>query len=278
MKRWMAAALAALLVLALCACQKEPAPEQDPPEEPVTEEPQTPTEMEEEDEDPAVRPEEPDTPPAEGGETGDPAGVATVADSMSEGQVEESVSYRLKMPGVTTGNATVDQILGDYYAAAAGKVEDLCWGEVYEEALASGNLYHVDTDYTVMRNDGEILSVYRTVTVTNINTSQMQTTAYGETFDLASGGLLTAGDFFAVDQATYMARLADCVCRQIQEDPYHSDNYYAQWESLATSALDRDRFYVTDEAYCVFYQQGDLGLGGKTVFEIPWSQLADLLA
>ena len=42
---------------------------------------------------------------------------------------------------------------------------------------------------------------------------------------------------------------------------------FSQWSELCRSAFNKDQFYVTDDFYTVFYQDGDLGAGGKTVFE-----------
>ena len=270
MKRLLAALLAAVMLLTLAACKQE-APDPVEPEEPEITEPVTPEEPEE--------PEEPETPeePEEPEEPETPdepvEGAATVEDQVTEGQVEEAISYRITVPKISTGDAAADQILADYYTSAAGKVEDLCYGELYEEALESQGMYHVEAEYVVECNDGEVLSIRRTVTTTDLRTSQAQVKLYAETFALPGGGLLTASDFFTVDPTD---RLVEQVRRIISEDPYHDQNYYSQWSDLCQSAFNKDQFYITDGFYVVFYQEGDLGNGGKTVFEIPWDSLRDI--
>ena len=276
MRRLLAALLAAALILALAGCGKDetpPAPEapevtepqapEEPADEPAEETPETPAETEEpgeEAEDPA--PEQ-------------PAGDSPVVESaVTEGQVEESVSYRIDAPQVSTGDAAADQILRDYYTAAAGKVEDLCYGEVYEQAIAEHALYHVESGYAVMRCDSQILSIRREITVRNLTTGEQQVTLQAESFALPGGGLLTAQDLFTTDPAQ---RLVEQVRRQISEDPYHDQSYDSQWSDLCESAFVPDQFYLTDGAYVVFYQEGDLGPGGKTVFEIPWDALRDIV-
>lgn len=277
MKRMLAALLAALMLLTLAACKKDTAPVD--PEEPEITDTQDPADTEPvQEETPDTEPSgtEPSEDPSDSTEPAEPAaeGAAAVTDQVSEGQVEEAISYKITVPKISTGNDAADQILSDYYTSAAGKVEDLCWGELYEEALSSQGMYHVEANYAVERNDGGVLSIRRTVTVTDLKTSETRVTLYGETFALPGGGLMTAGDFFTVDPTD---RLVEQVRRVISEDPYHDQNYDAQWSDLCRSAFNKDQFYVTDDFYVVYYQDGDLGAGGKTVFEIPWSALQDIV-
>ena len=273
MKRVLAALLAACLLLTLAACKKDETPVE--PEEPEITEPQEPDTETTEPEEPET-PEEPEEPeePTEPETPDQPAeGAATVEDQVTEGLVEESISYRITMPKISTGSADADQILSDYYTSAAGKVEDLCWGELYEEALTDHAMYHVEADYVVERNDGGILSIRRTVTTTDLQTSEVRVTMYAETFSLPGGGLMTASDFFTTDPTE---RLVEQVRRIISEDPYHDQYYDPQWSELCASAFNRDQFYVNDGFYVVYYQEDDLGPGGTSVFEISWDSLKDI--
>ena len=279
MKRLLAALLAALLIWTLAACKEDPAPVD--PEDPEITEPQDteePTdqapdgsETPETSEDPEAPGETPETPETQTPDGGSPA---SVTDQVTEGQVEESISYRITMPKVSTGDAAADQILADYYAAAAGKMEDLCYGDLYTEAMDNQTMYHMDTTYSVEQNDGSVLSIRRTVTITDLKSNDLRSTIYAETFALPGGGLMTADDFFLTDPTD---RLVDQVRRIISEDPYHDQYYDAQWSDLCRSAFNKDQFYVTDGFYVVFYQDGDLGPGGTTLFEIPWSALRDIV-
>lgn len=272
MKKHLSVLLAAALLLTLAACKKAETDPQPPVDPPVSEEPETP--------DPPVSPDGPEE-PSEPETPAPPAaapedGAAAVTDAVSEGSVEELVSYQFHQPEITAADASVSQILNDYYASVYGKLSDLCYGEVYEQAIDRHTVLHVTADYQVMCSSGGRLSILRHVTVADQQTGVAEVTAYAETFNLENGGLLTAGDFFDAGEQTYTARLVDCVRRQIQEDPYHDQNYFSQWEDLTQAAFNKDQFYVTDGCYAVFYQENDLGGAAETVFEIPWSQLEDL--
>ncbi len=270
MKRTLAALLAALLLISLAACDRETPPDPEQPETPVVQEPE---------ETPETPDDEAPEPPTETPDPVEPADDgAAVTDNVVSGSVEELIGYQLTMPQVDTGDQAVDQILNDYYTAAAGQLEDLCWGEVYEQALENLQAHNVTAQYTVERNGDGVLSIYRTVTVENLVTGDRQQTAHAETFQLSSGGLLTAADFFDADEATWTARLVEQVRRAISDDPYHDQSYYPQWSDLCASAFQREQFYVTDEAFVVFYQPGDLGPGGQTTFAVPWSSLSDIAA
>ena len=276
MKRLMPANLAGLLLMTLAACSRDSAPEapatpETPESQPAQEEPDTPPEPLPEE------PAEPDTPEPEP-ESPPESGTAEVTDHITEGTVEDIIGYTIRVPQVSTGDAAVDQILNDYYTSAAGKVEDLCWGDLYVTAMEAQQLLHVAADFTVERSDGEILSICRTVTVENLSQAAVETTRYAETFRLLDGGLMSAGDFFTVEETVWRQRLADGVRRIISEDPYHAQRYDADWETLCESELDRDAFYVTDDAFVVLYQPGALGPSAQTAYPIPWDSLADITA
>ena len=51
-----------------------------------------------------------------------------------------------------------------------------------------------------------------------------------------------------------------------------------QWSDLAYSAFNKDQFYVTPDAFCVFYQDGALGQEGVMDFAIPWTELQGITA
>ncbi len=263
--------------LLLCACAKEePAPEPEPaaavepPREPVEEvEPAAePSPQPEPELEPAAEPE-----PAEDvepvPEPDAPGQGAVVTALVNEGSVEESVGYRLTFP--TVSGAAGAGTINEYYGNAAARLRDLAWGELYEQSLDEHTILNLEADYEVTRNDGVYLSVYRTVSAGG------RTAAYAETFELATGALLTADDVFDAPEADYQARLVEAVTRLIEEDPEHSQTYSAQWEERAAEAFDHDQFYLTDDAYVVFYQSGELGGAAETRFPIPFRRIADLL-
>ena len=282
-KRLLAALLAVLLLLALGACKQETAPDPELPDDPVREEPETPEETPDEPED-AQKPEESDEPEEpedtrEPAEPEIPAGEAQVLSVGGDGYAGEGtqVAYDIWVPEVNTGSGQADQIINDYYANQEKKLLEQAETELTERAAEEGSELALVAEFEVTRNSENILSILRTVKVLDYKTGLEETTLSAETFDLESGGLMTADAFFDAGEETYTQRLVDCVRRQIREDPYHDQNYYAQWEDAAMRQFDRDRFYVTEDAYVVFYQQHQLGFETHA-YEIPWSQLADILA
>lgn len=259
------------MALLFCACAKEE-PTQDVV--PAAEAPPAPavepgTEVEPE---PEAEPEpevEPETEPAPEPEPVAPSQGAVVTALVNEGSVEESVGYRITFP--TVSGAAGAGTINEFYGNAAARLRDLAWGELYEQSLDEHAVLNLEADYEVARNDGVYLSVYRTVSVDG------RTVAYAETFELATGALLTADDVFDAPEADYQSRLTEAVSRLIEEDPNHSQTYSAQWENRITEAFDRDQFYLTDDAYVVFYQRGELGGAAETRFPIPFRRIADLL-
>lgn len=285
MKRWIAGLLAALLIFGLCACREAAAPEPDEIEEPpaAVEPAEKPAQPEPQDPPSQPAQPEPPAPPAESEEPEPPAAeepalsTRTVSGSAEAADADYQVRYTLLLPQLGAAAGDAAGTINAYYESAAKKTEDLCW-ELLSQAAEMGQDYEVTEDYTVGRFDEAMLSVLRTVTIRETDTGLERVTYAAETFDLASGGLMTADDFFAVDEGEYAARLAECVRRQISEDPYHDQTYFAQWEDLTERTFSRDQFYITEDAYVVFYQADALGGAAKNVFPIPWRQLEDLLA
>ena len=280
MKKLLAALLAVLLLVGVTGCHKEKTPEEpEVPEQTVTE----PVEEEQPDD---PQPQEPETPednqeqednqedtPATNGELG-----AELTVVETENSIEDRVTYLITMPSVSTGDSAVDTILNDYYSNQTGKLEDLCWGEIYEQAINDHVSFDVVTNFSVQENTPERLSIVRQTIVTNTHTQESTVTQQAETFRLSDGALLLANDFFSVDEAAWTNRVVDLVRRSISEDPYHSETMSQQWSDLAYSAFNKDQFYVTPDAFCVFYQDGALGQEGVMDFAIPWTELQGITA
>lgn len=273
MKKLLAALLAVLLLVGVTGCHKEKKPQE--PEisdetvtEPVTEEPEQPEQPEQSEQSEQEAPQGQETGPATNGELG-----AELTVVETENSIEDRVTYLITMPSVSTGNSEVDTILNDYYGNQAGKIEDLCWGEVYEQALNEHTSFNVTTNFSVMENTPERLSILRETIITNVQAEETTTTEQAETFRLSDGALLLAGDFFSVDEATWTNRVVDVLRRSISENPHYAEILAPQWSDLVWSAFDKDQFYVTPEAFCVFYQEGALGQENVLHFEIPWTEL-----
>lgn len=280
MKKLLAALLAVLLLVGVTGCHKEKTPEEpEVPEQTVTE----PVEEEQPDD---PQPQEPETPednqeqednqedtPATNGELG-----AELTVVETENSIEDRVTYLITMPSVSTGDSAVDTILNDYYANQTGKLEDLCWGEIYEQAINDHLSFYLTTNFNVEENTPERLSIVRQTIVTNTHTQESTITQQAETFRLSDGALLLANDFFSVDEAAWTNRVVDLVRRSISEDPYHSETMSQQWSDLAYSAFNKDQFYVTPDAFCVFYQDGALGQEDVIDFAIPWTELQGITA
>ena len=196
----------------------------------------------------------------------------------TENSIEDRVTYLITMPSVSTGDSAVDTILNDYYSNQTGKLEDLCWGEIYEQAINEHVSFDVMTNFSVKENTPERLSIVRQTIVTNTHTEERTVTQQAETFRLSDGALLLANDFFNVDEAAWTNRVVDLVRRSISENPYHSETLSSQWSDLAYSAFNKDQFYVTTDAFCVFYQDGALGQEGVIEFELPWTDLQGITA
>lgn len=281
MKKLLAALLAVLLLVSVTGCHKEKTPEEsEVPEEtvtePVEEEPDNSLSQEPDtSENPQEQPDnqEPEDTPATNGELG-----AELTVVETENSIEDRVTYLITMPSVSTGDSAVDTILNDYYANQTGKLEDLCWGEIYEQAINDHLSFHLTTNFNVEENTPERLSIVRQTIVTNTHTQESTITQQAETFRLSDGALLLAGDFFSVDEATWTNRVVDLVRRSISENPYHSETLSQQWSDLAYSAFNKDQFYVTPDAFCVFYQDGALGQEGVIYFAIPWTELQGITA
>ena len=279
MKKLLAALLDVLLLVCVTGCHKEKTPEEpEVPEETVTEP------VEEEPDDP--QPQEPETPedtqeqednqedtPATNGELG-----AELTVVETENSIEDRVIYLITMPLVSTGDSAVDTILNDYYSNQTGKLEDLFWGEIYEQAINGHVSFNVVTNFSVQENTPERLSIVRQTVITNTHTQESTVTQQAETFRLSDGALLLANDFFSVDEAAWTNRVVDLVRRSISEDPYHSETMSQQWSDLAYSAFNKDQFYVTPDAFCVFYQDGALGQEGVMDFAILWTELQGITA
>lgn len=271
MKRTIAALLAALLLLSLAACQKEQPPEPTPQPPTVTKPtpPEKPAQPE-----PEPQPDPEPLPPDQDEPQVSQVEVSTLERTDS---IEDGVSYVIRVPQVTMEPAAAGQTINDYYTSVAGKLGDLAWGEVYEAAQSQHTVLQLDAGFKVTCNQDDRLSVVRTTAVVDQSTGAIDATLAAETFNLQNGGLLMLDDFFSVPEAQYIPRLTQAVAAQISNDPYHSDNYDAQWQSLLVSTFDKTQFYVAPDALWVFYQHGDLGSGATTTFSIPWTSLTDIL-
>lgn len=282
--------LTALLLLTACTNEVEPAPAAEPEPEPSVSEPAPAPAPEQQPVEPSPEPEQPEPEPAPEPEpTQEPEPTPETGPGVEArmnkqiGSVEESTSYEIRVP-VLEGAGDGVAAINAYYERVAGNLYDLAYGEVYEESLNRRTTLTLIGDYSVQRNDGKLISIRRSVGVYDMRpgtgefSTGVQYTKYGETFDLETGGLLTPGDIFDADQAVYTKRLVENVARYIREHPDTTGDYQwvSDWETRAAEQFDQNRFYLTGDAYVVWYDDGEVCLGERE-FPIPWRQLADIL-
>lgn len=255
--RKLAALLAALCLLVGCTADTppvqstEPAPEITAPETPL---PQIPDEVpEEETKEPesTVTPEETPEP-----EPLPPAGQIT--DYVQEEFIEELVSLRAVMPQVELENEGAAQIINEYYLTQADKLSDYAWGEVYEKTLADRNPRHVESTYTIMRNQEDMISIFRTVTTTTLD-GETESSYAAETFHTKTGGLFVAEDFFTCPEAEFSALLQERAAAAIAADENLQALAGTGWEQAVRAAFDKTLFYLTQDSYVSFYPAGALG-------------------
>lgn len=291
MKRWTAAILAALLLLSLAACQKTPEEPAAPAEPPALTGPDTPISSE----DPIEPPDTPEQPaeapvtppdteedPPEALEWPVVTEYGAYSTLLSESG-EPCVSYYPEGLSIRIDSEEAGDAINAYYRSAYSKFHDFCAGEVM--ALSEDGAYHYRAEMlaSVERYDRpgaagrRVISISRTAEVTGEETHLSTVTYYAETFDCLTGGILTADDFFAVPESEYIPRLTECVRRQISEDPYHDQKYFADWEELTDRTFEKTSFYVQEDNYVVYYQENDLG-PNAAVFFIPWRELEDITA
>lgn len=278
MKKQLIPFLTALLLLTACAKETENGPAPSPEPEPSISEPAPAPEGPPSETSPAPSPAEPEPAPALA--PSPETGVEVRIEERTE-SVEESASYDIRIPVVEDGGEGA-QAINAYYEAVAKKLQSLTYGEIYEQSLDRQTILTLIGDCSVQRNDGKILSIRRGVAVYDMRpgtgefSTGLQYTQYAETFDLETGGLLTADEIFDADQSIYTERLIENVTRYIREHPDDSYGWAAGWETRAAERFDRNRFYLTGDAYVVWYDDGEICPGIREI-PIPWRQLADIL-
>lgn len=290
MKKLIILFLAVLFLLTACTDKAAPAPAAEPESEPPVSEPAPAPAPEQQPVEPPPDPEQPEPEPVaepEGAQEPENApetgtGIVVRMDEQA-GSVEESTGYQIRVP-VLEGAGDGVAAINAYYEKIAQNLYDLAYREIYEQALDRHAILTLIGDFSVQRNDGKLLSVRRSVAVYDMRpgtgelTTGVQYTQYAETFDVESGGLLTPGDIFDVEREVYTGRLVENVVRYIREHPDTAGDYQwvPDWEARAAERFDQNRFYLTGDAYVVWYDDGDVCMGERE-FPIPWRQLADIL-
>ncbi len=256
-RQWIAAILAVFMIFTMTACKGDS--EQTLPDAPFQEDTETKpvqTPEESEEEEPEVEPEtQPETETEPDQEPSVPVEEAVQVQTESkEGYIEELVSYQIQVPKIELEDPAAAEAINSYYQSVAGKVEDYAWGEAYEAAMEDHGFNHVEAAFSVEYNQGNIISVFRSV-ITTSSGGTVTTTYSAETFDLRNGGLLTADDFFTETQENYQEVLLSAVISQIDEGGGLPEE---GWENTVRASFDKTQFYLTETSYVVYFQEEDL--------------------
>ena len=270
-KRLLALLLCGLLLTGLCACTKtDPAPV-DPPVEPVDPAPVDPA------------PVEPADPVPQG-----PQPVALTDETREETVNDEAgnplldISLTVPRPeNMAEAQQYYEDWLNDavYYC----KQDQESAAVLRAEQTAAGSEffpYAYEATYEVLRNDGVLLSVYRTY-YTNTGGVHPNVIVMAETFVTETGALLVLDDLFTVPESEYLPRLMDAVKAGMDAltADYGEDPYFEGARDTLTETFDRRSFALTDDSLRIFFQTYDLApyAAGIQEFSIPLTELSDIL-
>ncbi|MDR3208135.1 MAG: RsiV family protein, partial [Oscillospiraceae bacterium] len=145
----------------------------------------------------------------------------------------------------------------------------------YEAARAGGQDFLPvawEGNYSVERNDGRYLSVRRDDTRFDGGLRDIAAVA-GETFDLATGAIVTLDSLAAGDVDAFRETWAALVCAQIAPD---AENYFETYEQLVREI--EPQFCLTEEGLSLYYQVYEIApyTMGVCQFDIPRTELDGL--
>lgn len=252
-KHWNRAAallLAALLLLTLCACGKDPVQ----PEQP---------------EDPIVTPKPPETP--EGPETPEQPDqpeilVPVTVDALSAQKTvaaEDGVTlleYTLSYPQAEG----LEQVSAYYQALEQRRQEEM---DSYEAQLPQLRQemetegmpffpYSFEADYSVLRNDGVLLSILRT-NEDFTGGIHPQYSYSAETFLVAEQQLLTLDDMFSVPEEQYLPVILEEIRRAMEEKEQQAGTaiYFDDARDSLAELLDPSHFAVDGAGLIFFFEE-----------------------
>lgn len=276
-KQWNRAAallLAAVLLLTLCACGKKPVqPEQ--PEDPVVtpEQPETPAEP--------VTPEQPETPEV-------PVPVTVDALSAQKTVAAEDgatlLEYTLSYPQ-TEG---LEQVSAYYQALEQRRQAEM---DSYEAQLPQLRQemetegmpffpYSFEADYSVLRNDGVLLSILRT-NEDFTGGIHPQYSYSAETFLVAEQQLLTLDAMFSVPEEQYLPVILEEIRRAMDENEQQAGVaiYFDDARDSLADLLDPSHFAVDGTGLVFFFEEYTLApyAEGLQQFHLKAAEHLDIL-
>lgn len=280
MKRVISLLLALALFGALWGCGggKQPEVSDDEPAQPgvpvLPEEPETPAEPEEPGEDaPVVEPGTAEAP------------VQVTARESSAGVCDADGQTVLLNIDASFPEIEEMERVTDYYRAMQADLETVYGADAEEAAARREELlsvgsefspWQVTMEYEVLRNDGVTLSILRR-TYENRGGAYPTVTLRGETFDVASQGLLLLGDLFTVGQAEAVGAVMAQVWAQMEAQ---SDTVWlVSAEEQLEQMYDPLDFTLTDDSLVVFFGDSQLAAhaAGEQRFDLPLAELSHLL-
>lgn len=187
------------------------------------------------------------------------------------------LTARLRLPRWQgTGGRRFDR----YYAAYARAFFSYCQTSLFsraQEALtetrqAGGALpeWQITLDTAVTLERDGLLSLY-TDTVERCGGRRL-TLRRSDTWDLSGGVLLPPGHFFPTDPL-WRRRLLEAAASQIRrQQELGVAAYRPDWRRRLRAAFSSDRYYLTENGLCIFYQIFDIAPAteGIPVFTIPY--------
>lgn len=269
MKKLCALMLSCIMLLSLCACKQttKPEAEDDHNEQGGTAVPDTPAEDTDQSADKGVK-------------CTDEKREKTVADE----QGEPLISIQLTVP--------MPENLPDaqqYYKDWLNDTEYYCALEQENAAEMKKNMqqmggtffpYTYESDYTIHRNDGVLLSVLRQI-YSNTGGPHPNSTPMAETFVVETGARLVLDDVFSVPAAKYMPRITELVTAMMDENEkkYGDPIYYDDAREKLADNFNPQDFALTDDSLLIFFPTYTLGsyAAGIQYFYIPFSDIDQIL-
>ena len=268
-------ALALCVALLLCACgKKDPAPVE-------SGDPAAPTEP--------VQPAQPVDPvlPAEPSQPVQPALPEIASDSRAGDYTTDDIPGLLRydltwpicdtLPGISL---YYQQQAADLISYFESDIE--CVLSRYADAVEYQLEFTPDIHelgFSVMRNDGEVLSVLQDL-YEYLGGAHPGISYFARTWQVEGERLLSLDDLFTVPESEWLPRILQAVEAQMdQRESEDGPLYYENARADLPDLFGSDDFYLTDDCLVVFFNEYSIGpyVIGPQFFEIPLTDLCDIM-